>query len=192
MYRWRYDKLPAALPPATTLQVLAGDTDSFFVRVEGVTRLAFEQRLCELGYLDSSNFPSDHPLFSNDRRAKLGCVKNEYPNKCMQHMIFIRPKVYMLQAYEDARPTKITAKGVNRAARYTLTLNDFIDAVCMKEVQRNQVSIVSKLHQVMTTSTSKWVLSSTDNKRAWVDDEVSLPYGHKRLRIQYYPDHDAV
>ena len=48
MYKWRYEKLPCALPSGTNLKVVAGDTDSFFVKVTGVTRSEYEKRLCDL------------------------------------------------------------------------------------------------------------------------------------------------
>ena len=126
-----------------------------------------------------------HTLFTNDRRAQLGCVKNEYPNICMQYMIFIRPKVYCLQAHGSSTLTKITAKGVNGAARKTLTLDDFIAATCMKEVSVNVTNITSKKHSLTTTTTRKWALSCTDVKRAWINAEQSYPYGHYMLDFVY-------
>ena len=80
-------------------------------------------------------------------------------------MIFIRPKVYCLQAYGSTILTKITAKGVNDTKCKTLTLNDFIDTTCMKEVPVNATNITSKRH-TLTTTTRKWALSCTDVKRA--------------------------
>ena len=40
----------------------------------------------------------------------------------------------------------------------------------------------SKDHIVYTVEEQKWSLSVTDTKRAWVDDNTSLPYGHHSLK----------
>ena len=63
MYHWHYEKLPMALTPTATLDILAGDTDSFFVHISGMNHLQFETHLCELGYLDTSNFDVNHSIY---------------------------------------------------------------------------------------------------------------------------------
>ena len=181
MYQWHYNRLPQALSPNATIDVLAGDTDSFLVHVNGIERMQFETNLCNLGYLDTSNFDTSHPLFTNDRRAKLGCLKNEYPKVSIEYMIFIRPKVYCIQAFGSNKPIKVTAKGINKAARKLLTFGDFIDASTYKEVNCNVTNIVSKKNYITTTISRKWALSCTDIKCAWVDECISLPFGYYAL-----------
>ena len=184
MYRWRYEKLPAALPPHASIKIIAGDTDSFFIRVKGVSRFVYETTLCELGHLDTSNFDPKHVLFTNERRAKLGCIKNEYPNNTLPYMVFVRSKVYLIQSYETPdKPTKVTAKGINGSARKTLTLQDFMDSAGMKEVKVSVTNIISHRHAVTTTISEKWALSCTDVKRAWIDNKQSYPYGHYMLEF---------
>ena len=67
MHHWHYNQLPLALEPntaaAASLDVVAGDTDSFFIHVEGMNCLKFETNLCKLGFLDTSNFDAAHPVY---------------------------------------------------------------------------------------------------------------------------------
>ena len=39
----------------------------------------------------------------------------------------------------------------------------------------------SKDHEIFTIEQTKWAYSASDTKRAWVDDNTSLPYGHHSL-----------
>ena len=191
MYQWRYNQLPMALTPTATLDILAGDTDSFFVRVKGMSQIQFETNLCMLSFLNTSNFNKSHPLFTNDRHAKLGCIKNEYPNVAIEYMIFIRPKVYCIRAFGSNKHIKITVKGINKAARKLLTFGDFIDASTCKEIRCDVTNIVSKKHYITTTISHKWALSCTDIKCAWLDECISLPYGHYAISQLYYGHHNA-
>jgi len=41
----------------------------------------------------------------------------------------------------------------------------------------------SRLHEVKTISISKRSLSRLDDKRAWISENTSLGYGHKKLKM---------
>ena len=99
-------------------------------------------------------------------------------------MVFIRPKVYIIQSYETPdRPTKITAKGINGNARKTLALQDFIDSTGMKEIKVSVTNITSHRHAVTTTISEKWALLFTDVKRAWINNKQSYPCRHYMLEF---------
>ena len=65
--------------------MVAGDTDSFFLAVEAdaglqlqdVVQQALLPAMSVGGLLDTSNYPRNHPLFSNVHKARLGCIKDE-------------------------------------------------------------------------------------------------------------------
>lgn len=59
-----------------SIKVVASDTDSFFLSVRNINiRDQLVPAMMADGLLDTSNYPQDHPHFSNAYRAALGCVK---------------------------------------------------------------------------------------------------------------------
>ena len=48
-------------------------------------------------YLDSSNYPQDHPLYSASNKAKLDCFKDEASGREISEMILLRPKMYSMR-----------------------------------------------------------------------------------------------
>ena len=91
MYQLRYEQLPKYEQEfGGRIRVLAGDTDSFFLCVQGED-LCRELRPAMLrdALLDSSNYPPEHPLFSTRNKAKLGCVKG----RCIKILFFYLMKM---------------------------------------------------------------------------------------------------
>lgn len=115
MYQLRYEKLQAYMDefPGSKISVVAMDTDSFFLKLNN---LSIERQLWPAmirdELLDTSNFIDEHPLKSNKRKAKLGCVKDEGCGKTFDEWIFLRPKCYSLKMLDSS--TKCTAKGVQK------------------------------------------------------------------------------
>lgn len=135
----------------------------------------------EDGLLDSSNFPSTHPLFSNDCRAKLGCVKDESQGKRFLEWVLLRPKAYSMQ-YVDGEENK-RAKGVRRATvKMCMKHKHYRKAYKKQKVLSfQQRRIASKLHHMQTLSYKKRSLSFFDDKRCWLSLNKSVPFGHYKL-----------
>ena len=58
-------------------------------------------------------------------------------------------------------------------------MNDYENALHLRELKPvNFNAIRSENHQIYSINQSKVGLSSYDNKRYWLDDCSSLPYGH--------------
>jgi hypothetical protein len=71
--------------------------------------------MCNDGLLDTSNFPSNHPLFSVNRKAHLGCIKDE-SGGCVDpyvEWIFLRPKCYSMLTASHCELKR--AKGVQKS-----------------------------------------------------------------------------
>jgi len=128
--------------------------------------------------LDTSNYPIDHPLFSNNLNAKLGCVKDEFQGKVCSEVIFLAPKCYSFQ-YADGSAPKQACKGVRKGI---LTHADYRERF---ETKTELVKIVRRMqsfdHHIFNLKQNKIALSFVDNKGAWTSNNTSLPYGHYRL-----------
>ena len=73
-------------------ELVGGDTDSFFLALHCHKNISLTDILLSLRqFFDSSNFPSDHPLYSISNKALLGCFKDEAVCKCIEEMILLRP-----------------------------------------------------------------------------------------------------
>ena len=114
MYQLRYNHLARYEKQlGGRIRIAGGDTDSFFLRIDNIDTdgdLLPQMKKDEL--LDSSNYPPDHPLFSNACKARLGCIKDECEGLPCLEWLLLRPKCYsMLMAN---RKEKKRAKGVRR------------------------------------------------------------------------------
>lgn len=190
MYNLRYCKLPQyEATYGVRFRVVAGDTDSFFLAVEAdaglqlqdVVQQALLTAMSVGGLLDTSNYPQNHPLFSNAHKARLGCIKDESGGEAFKEWIFLRPKCYsLLTATGDA---KKRAKGVRRnVVQRQITHADYRSAWEMEiELYAEQRRIASELHQLYTLQYRKRTLSYFEDKRAWTGHNTSLPYGNHFL-----------
>ena len=78
MYKFRYETLEHYKHLLNgNLYLSAGDTDSFFINLQGISADSFLNQLAADDLLDASNYPSTHPRYSKKNKAKLGCWKDE-------------------------------------------------------------------------------------------------------------------
>jgi len=184
MYNLYYDQLiPMATRLGGSIKILGGDTDSFFLQTRGINvEGELLPLLCRENLLDSSNYPTNHPLYSDDRRAKLGCIKDEAAGKPFREWILLRPKAYSMLTV-DGRAIK-RAKGVRRS---TLSLD--ITHATYKEAFQQQTTfshiqrrIGSVNHQIYNMVYRKRTLSFFEDKRAWSTVNRSVPFGNHMLQ----------
>ena len=159
-----------------SIRIVAGDTDSFFLECGGVD---LEKQLLPAmikdSLLDSSNYPTDHPLYNTSIKKVIGKFKDESGGVLdYTEAVFLRPKCYFIESREPI----MKAKGVNlKQSGFTLAsyLKTYHEGVTMSA---EQTRFVSKNHQLYTTRFSKVALSALDNKRRWLEKNRSVAYGH--------------
>ena len=170
------------------IRVAGGDTDSFFLRIDGID-VAHDllPRMKHDQLLDSSNYPKEHPLFSDACKARLGCIKDECEGLPCLEWILLRPKCYSMLMANNKE--KKRAKGVRR-----FTVGKVIRHAHYRDIfktqtisQHKQRRIGSQLHQNYTLDYLKLTLSFWEDKRAWVSANVSLPYGNHNLTQERRP-----
>ena len=182
------------------IRLVGGDTDSFFMEVIGCS--VYKELLPLMksdGLLDGSKYPKNHPLFSNENKAKLGCIKDEGCGDEYLEWVLLRPKAYSMLTKNMKAQKK--AKGVKKATiKKVINHSDFVKAYEeSRELYYTQRRIASRLHHMETLTFSKKSLSSADSKRYWVNHNDSLPFGHYSLdqsrpelkkQVDHIPQHE--
>jgi hypothetical protein len=161
------------------IDIVAGDTDSFFIKCHGVKTQLLLTTMQKDGLLDTSNYPKDHPLFSTVVANKIGLFKDESCGNRFKEMIFLRPKCYSL-LYENNKEV-LKAKGVN--IKNSELRHDSYRKVYEEggSISVAQTRILSKNHQLFTEKSTKKALQCLDDKRVWIGRNWSLAYGHHKL-----------
>ena len=170
------------------IRISGGDTDSFFLRVDRIpvdTLLLPHMRTD--GLLDSSNYSPTHPLFSNDCKAKLGCIKDEAGGKPFIEWILLRPKAYSMQASHGKDVKR--AKGVRRNTLQSEIQHEDYRRAFLEQMEfyHSQRRIGSQKHINYTLQYQKLTLTFLDDKRGWIEMNRSLPYGNHQMETQRRP-----
>ena len=182
MYLFWYDVLKPAYPLPGQLQLLYTDTDSLLVRIETEDLFDDLKQKFQKGTFDFSNYPKDHPLFSNEYKKVLGTFKDECGSKMISDFVGLRSKMYSYKIEND-KEVKI-AKGVKKS----VVANDIKFSQyekCLREnvETSNEFSKIQSInHTVYTMKVIKKSLSPFDDKRYILEDGIqTLPYGHYSL-----------
>ena len=191
MYRLQYVELQRYREQfdGCRINIVAGDTDSFFLEVVGVDlKTQLLPSMIRDGLLDTSNYPSDSPLFSRSLENKVGLFKDESGGvEQFAEWIFLRPKCYSMKTAEGSIHK---AKGITRRTkiphdRYVEIFESYHPEADVptspKRFCCDQRRFGSVTHNIWTLRYSKLALSIKDDKRAWIGANESLPYGHWRL-----------
>jgi hypothetical protein len=183
MYQLRYHKLQHYEEQFNgKITVIGGDTDSLFCKIEQIDLFRqLHPAMLEDGLLDSSNYPREHPLFSARYKAKLGCIKDEVEGEKIIEAVLLKPKCYSMQT-ASGKVCKKRAKGIQYCVKNRIPHEKFVQVQRLQEeLVRSTRRFETSNHVVSTIQQQKWALSCMDTKRAWVDANTSLPYGHYRL-----------
>ena len=199
MYELFYKTLPQC-HLIKKLQLVGGDTDSFFLAIATDTKYTLSDVFNNLAqHIDTSNYPSSHPLYSTVNKAKLGCFKDETGGQMLEEMILLRPKMYSMK-FKDTDSSIKRAKGISKHIVKNMKHDLYREAFEEKKTTRVQMTIIrSKQHTVQTTTFNKRALSAWEDKRMWLNENDSLPHGHvdspvpmaKRRRVMLPPTGDV-
>ena len=200
MYNLFYKILPQC-PLIKKLQLVGGDTDSFFLTIATNIKHTLSDVFNNLAqHIDTSNYPPSHSLYSSVNKAKLGCFKDETGGRTLEEMILLRPKMYSMK-FKDSDTSIKRAKGISKHIVKNMKHDLYKEAFEEKKITRVQMTILrSTHHTVQTTTFNKRALSAWEDKRCWLNENESLPYGHvdspvsmpKRRRVMLPPSGDVV
>ena len=130
-------------------------------------------------YMDFSGYDKNHPSYDPTNKKVLGKFKDEMDGKIITNFIALRPKMYCLKVFNEKKVEK-KAKGVPKnTVKKDLDMKDYENTLHKHKPKNvNFNAIRSKNHQIYSINQSKVGLTSYDNKRYWMNDTESVPYGH--------------
>ncbi|XP_015374992.1 PREDICTED: uncharacterized protein LOC107169684 [Diuraphis noxia] len=137
--------------------------------------------------MDIANLPSDHPCYIAERKKEPGLFSDEVDSNIITEFCALRAKSYAFNAYTGPEDRvgveKIKVKGIRaHVVKNHMTVEDHKKCLFGEvglELYRDNVSIRSFKHQIMTIKTRKLTYNSYDDKRIVLEDKIStLAHGH--------------
>ena len=175
-YTMYYERLRPIYGPSLTLAYC--DTDSYLMTC---TDPQFYEKLGQIKeYLDTSNYPQDHPLFDPSGRQKLNKIKDEHGGKPIAVIYCIRSKVYFVRLGNGQVTKKL--KGYPRSALKQL-IHDEHFKQCLTEPTRlrhTYTKIDAEGFQLFTKHYNKISLANFDDKMWVISDSEVEPYGYRK------------
>ncbi|DAC81320.1 PolB [Mayetiola barley midge adintovirus] len=165
------------------------DTDSFILEVK--TDCFYSDMQQSIEKYDTSDYAESN-VFNMPRCNKKvpGLFKDELKGEVMTEFVGLRSKMYCVKIGDvlvkdrhsnDVVKMKMKAKGVKKyVLNSKITFKNYLDCIQNKSiVSRSQNTFRSKNHTVYSISQHKVALSSLDNKRYVLNDNIdTLPWGH--------------
>ena len=173
MFDFYYNTLKARY--GENVRLLYTDTDSLIVKVD--TEDIYADMSLNADLYDTSNYPADHPLYSDENKKIIGKFKDELGGKVMTEFIGIRPKMYSYVGEESGK----RAKGVKKSVLCkTITHDDYKKCLLNREVfHRDMPGLRSYHHVIKGETVHKVALAPLDTKRYILVDGIStLAFGH--------------
>ena len=164
------------------------DTDSFLLEFKNIDVYNEISKGPLKAIMDTSNFPTNHELFNEENKGKLGYLKSETGSIPIRESISLSAKCYSV-LLEDER-VKNTAKGVNKSEKSKLKhdiYRDIHDGV-IKNVSSTCPTIRSYQNKLYTIVVNKHALAKLDRKRYWINREESVGYGHPSIKVIEKPE----
>ena len=176
MYDFYYNVLKKTY--GNNVNLVYSDTDSYLLEFQNVDVYSELGKKPLMDYIDTSNFPSDHWLFSVANKGKLGLLKSETADLAIKEVIALQAKCYSVLLNNNN--TKNTAKGVNKSEKNKLTHDIYSKVHDLKLKTRfvTCMNIRKMKNRLYTTQTKKRAMTKIDRKRFWLNSERSLAYGH--------------
>lgn len=167
-------------PMCESVQLIGGDTDSFFMEVTSIHgRDDILRSMSDI--FDSSNYPKEHPLYSEMNKARLGCFKDEAAGKEIEEFVCLAPKSYSYKYVDNHTDCRL--KGVKEYKKKEISHDDYLNTYLTKIPKRmSQKNIQSQHHVLRTVTIPKVALNTWEDKRNWIGQNESYPYGHYKLQ----------
>jgi hypothetical protein len=159
--------------------LLFTDTDSLCYLVE--TGDIFKDVRDNADWFDTSDFPKDHPCFSDTNKKVLGKFKDELSGKQILSFVGLRAKMYSLLI--EGGSEKHKAKGISKpVTKKLISHQDYLDALYQRSCMFHSMHRFQSFgHEINTVYQTKRSLSGYDDKRHILEGCVAtVAHGHFR------------
>uniref|UniRef100_A0A8D8TAN0 DNA-directed DNA polymerase n=1 Tax=Cacopsylla melanoneura TaxID=428564 RepID=A0A8D8TAN0_9HEMI len=162
------------------MRLCMSDTDSLLLHLK--TNSLYEDMYSIIDTLDTSNYPPNHPLYSEKWKKIVGKFKDESPADLITEFVGLRAKMYTFSTINSHM--KCVGKGIPRANINRLNLEDYKRCLMYKTVSHTRFNnILSRNHTLQVQAQSKLALSPYDDKRYLLRDGINtLAYGHFKIK----------
>ena len=177
MYDFYYNKLKNQY--GNRCQLLYTDTDSLLVEIK--TEDVYEDMKEHMDWYDTSDYPREHELYSEENKKQLGFFKDECSGTPIEKYVGLRPKMYCIKTL-DKEIKK--AKGIKRyVVKKEMNIQLYEESLFEKKTMKHQMNTLrSEGHNIYEERINKSSLSPMDSKR-WIDNDgiTTLAFGHKDI-----------
>ena len=127
---------------------------------------------------DTSEYPKNHPLYSEENRKKLGKMKDETMGVPIAEAVCLRSKMYSILQADDVVIKK--AKGVKTSIIDKKHSFHNLQRKTFRQKTHNMNFLRSEKHEIYGVTVSKTSLSPIDTKRWIAADGVNTrAYGYR-------------
>ena len=170
-------------------ELLFTDTDSLMYKVK-CQNVYHDLMTIRKSWLDTSNYPQDHPLYETEDTCKLGYFKDEIPPSdsggVISEFVGLKSKLYSIKTTRNEGCRK-RPKGVKKTSLNHITHQDYL--TCLFDdvnIPTGDMNFRSYAHKIYTIKCKRTSMHSYDDKRYILEDNIKkLPSGHVSLRTWY-------
>jgi hypothetical protein len=163
------------------VKLLGTDTDSFIIEIE--TDDFYKDIEADIDMFDTSNFPTDHYLYSTKNKRAIGKIKSEFGTINIDRFCGLQAKLYAMDCAVGKTTKK--AKGVPRTIiEKLIRFAHYKNSLFNNEVYYfNSDLIRSKKHVLYTLRNRKKCLQPLDDKRYVLNhpSHQTLALGHYQI-----------
>ena len=182
MYNFHYQHMMKLYGPSKA-KLLFTDTDSLTYLIE--TKDVYQDMKEDQELYDTSDYPKDHPLYSNTNKKVIGKFKDETEGRPIAEFVGLRAKMYSIKT-EEKKKDQMKGKGIKKSVlEREVNHQDYKDCLFEKrEYQHQMMGFRSHQHQVYTEKQTKKSLSPFDDKRYILGDGYTTrAHGHYQNAI---------
>ncbi|XP_050516578.1 uncharacterized protein LOC126891446 [Diabrotica virgifera virgifera] len=175
IYQFFYDYIKPMYKDDVTLCYT--DTDSLILEIN--TDNVYNDIKNNISYFDTSNYPIDNIHGIPKTQSVIGKMKDEFKGVPVESFIGTGAKAYCVKLSNSNLLKK--AKGISKnVIKHQLQLSDYIQVIKdKKSIHRKMYVFSSHSHTIYTELKNKISLSSSDDKRVILPDNVhTLALGH--------------
>ena len=157
-------------------ELVASDTDSMILNIK--TEDVYKDMEKLLDELDTSGYPKDHPLYSEENKKVIGKFKDELNGKIMNEVVFLKSKAYSYTLTDLSEEKKL--KGIGKTTiNKDIKFDDYKDCLFNNKTKMNKMyTMNSSKHKMFVNEVNKISMSPFDDKRYILDNGIDTqPFG---------------